>query len=183
MRKCDNCDYGSYGLDCNSGKETLYCQESEYEYEVKPNNVCNSHIFIDGYETEEILGYDCDGNEINEFRILRFPFSANIENWDEEPNVDPRFYCLTRSSNGEVFAISVYDDWSVEYIRKYEKLNQCEEIPTLIKEVSEMSYYEVAFSGITGNEWYYDRDKIKLRKKLDSILEEQKGCVKKILKK
>lgn len=175
MRNCDNCNCGSYGLDCNSGIETLYCRESDYEYEVVPTNVCDEHEFIDGYEDEKTLGYDCDGNEINEFRILRFPFSADIENWDEEPNIDPRFYCLVTNSNGRTLAISVYDDMHSEYIRKYEKLSNNDQIPVLIKTVSEMSYYEVAFEGITGNEWYYDRNKEELRKKLDCILQEQKG--------
>ena len=45
---------------------------------------------------DEVLGFDCDGYEIEEFRILRFPFSADIENWDEEVGVDPRFYCIVK---------------------------------------------------------------------------------------
>lgn len=183
MRNCDSCNHGSYGLDCNTGIETLYCREREYEYEVAPTDVCDMHQFIDGYGNEEILGYDCDGNEISEFRILRFPFSADIENWDEAPNIDPRLYCLVKSSTGEVLALSVYDDWTHNHIRKFEQLNDTDEVPMLIKPVSEMSYYEVAFSGITGDEWYYDRDRNELRKKLDYILNEQKGLVKKIAKK
>ena len=182
MRNCDNCAHGSYGLNCNTGIETLYCNESDYQYEVQSLDVCDSHKFIDGYQEEGLLGYDCDGNQINEFRILRFPFSANIENWDEEQNIDPRFYCLVKSSNGETFAVSVYDDYNREHIRKYEKLNETDKIPMLIKPVSEMSGYEVAYSGITGEEWYYDRDKEELRKKIDCVLKEQKVLVKKIIK-
>ena len=53
MRKCDNCNNGSYGLDCNSGVETLYCRESEYEFEVEPNGLCDSHQFIDGMSNEK----------------------------------------------------------------------------------------------------------------------------------
>jgi len=132
------------------------------------------------YESEEILGYDCDGYEINEFRVLRAPFSADIEDWDEEPNIDPRFYCLVRSSNGEVWALSVYDDWTSNYIKKYEKLSDSDEISVLIKPVSEMVYYEVAVDGISGNEWYYDRDREELRRILDSILNEQKESAKKL---
>lgn len=183
MRNCDDCAHGSYGLDCNTGTETLYCREVEYEFEVQSDHVCDSHKFIDGYEDESVLGYDCDDNEISEFRILRFPFSAGIENWDEEPNVDPRFYCLVISSNGETLAVSVYDDWFREHIRKYEQLNANDDIPMLIKPVSEMKGYEVAFNGITGNEWYYDRNKDELRKKLDCILKEQNGLVKRLVKK
>jgi len=132
----------------------------------------------------EILGYDCDGNEIKEFRILRFPFSEYIENWNEEPNIDPRLYCVIKSSTGDIYAISVYDDWicNQKFIRKYEQLDINESIPTLIKTISEMSYYEVAFCGIKGDEWYYDRDKFELRKKLDCKLKEQASFVKKISK-
>lgn len=183
MRNCDNCEYGSYGLDCNTGVETLYCREVEYEFEVQPNHVCDSHRFIDGFKDDGVLGYDCDGNEIGEFRILRFPFSADIENWDEEPNVDPRFYCLVRSSSGETLAVSVYDDWSCKYIRKYEQLDASDEIPMLIKPVSAMRDYEVAFDGITGNEWYYDRNRNELRREIDYVLKEQKGLVKSLVKK
>lgn len=53
MRNCDNCNHGSYGIDCNSGIETLYCRESGYEYEVIPSNSCNSHQFIEGMENEK----------------------------------------------------------------------------------------------------------------------------------
>ena len=59
MRNCDNCNYSSYGLDCNTGIETLYCRESEYEYEVKQSDSCDSHQFIDGMQNEKnFLLYD-----------------------------------------------------------------------------------------------------------------------------
>ena len=131
---------------------------------------------------KEILGYDCDGNEIYEFRILRFLDSANIENWYEEPNIDPRFYCLVKSLNGKIYAISVYDDYNSEFIKKYEELELNETIPTIIKSVRDMEYYEVAFSGITGNEWYYERDKNILRNKLEEIIK-VKGLTKKLVNK
>ena len=46
-----------------------------------------------------------------------------------------------------------------------------------------MAGYEVAYSGITGEEWYYDRDKDKLQRNLDCILKEQKELVKSLVKK
>lgn len=50
-RNCDNCNFGSYGLDCSEdGKEILYCKESTYEIEVDPSHVCEDHIFIEGYQ-------------------------------------------------------------------------------------------------------------------------------------
>jgi hypothetical protein len=178
MRSCDNCEYGSYGLDCSSGVETLYCRENEYEHEVKPTDVCDVHKFIDGYKNEEILGYDCDGNEISEFRILRFPFSAYIENWDEEPNIDPRFYCLVRSSNGMVYGISVYDYWHKEDIRRYEEIGDDVDIPVIIKSEEELSYYEVAVD-CENKPFYYEGDKLELRKMLDNLLKSKKMVRKK----
>lgn len=53
MRNCDNCIHGSYNLDCNDGLETLYCRESEYEYEVDPLYSCQSHQFIEGIGNEQ----------------------------------------------------------------------------------------------------------------------------------
>lgn len=127
---------------------------------------------------EEVLGYDCDENEIYEFRILRSPFSADIENWDEEPNVDPRFYCAILGSDNKYYAISVYDDYNSEYIRKFEQINDEEDIPTIVKPISDMSYYEVTFQGINNNEWYYDRDRGQLQNKLNNILNNKVICTK-----
>lgn len=129
-----------------------------------------------------ILGYDCDENEIVEFSILRSPFSAHIDNWEDEPNIDPRFYCAIKSNNGEYWAISVYDDYNSKYIRKFEHLSNDEEIPTIIKPISEMENYEVARSGIDGNWWYYDRDKRDLRHKLETILKNENGYCQKLKK-
>ena len=125
-----------------------------------------------------ILGYDCDMEEIEEFRVLRFPFSMEIDDLELYPNVDPRFYCLVRSSNGDVYGISIYDDYNREYIRKYEGIPKEENVPVIIKSVLELSCYEVAYSGITSLPWYYDRDKDELRSELDSLL----GIKKKIKK-
>lgn len=141
------------------------------------SEIYDSDEFIDKYQDKTVLGYDCDGNIIDEFRILRFPFSADIENWDDEPNIDPRFYCLVRISHDQILAVSVYDDYFRDNIRKYEKLNDKEDIPMLIKTVSEMKGYEVAFEGITGTEWYYDRNKDELRKKINAVLKKEKGLV------
>jgi len=53
MRNCDNCIYGSYGLDCNTGTETLYCGIYGYEWDVMPEDLCPEHQFIDGYGNEK----------------------------------------------------------------------------------------------------------------------------------
>jgi len=174
MRNCENCAHGSYGLDCNTGIETLYCRENEYEFDVRPNHVCDSHKFIDGYKNDGVLAYDCDGNEVKEFRILRFPFSADIQDWDEEPCVDPRLYCLVTCSNGQTFAVSVYHEFYDEEIRKHEQININADVPMLIKPVSRLACYEVAFSGINNSEWYYDKNRDELRERVEQSLKKQK---------
>ncbi len=106
----------------------------------------------------KVLGYDCDGVEIEEFRVLRYPFSSDIENWEEEPNIDPRFYCVLENDKGIALAISVYDDYHSKYIRRFEGIDSDKPIPTIIKSIEEMEGYEVAFDGLTKREWFYDRD-------------------------
>ena len=113
----------------------------------------------------EILGYDCDGNEIEEYRILRFPFSDSIEDWEIEPNVDPRIYCAIKGSDGEYYAVSAYDHWNTKYIRRYENLKEDEPVPMRVLPISAMENYEVAYSGVTGNYWYYEFDREKLKRK------------------
>lgn len=119
---------------------------------------------------ENVLGYDCDGEEIEEFRILRFPFSDTVDNWEEVPRVEPRLYCPVRSNDGKGYLISVYDDWFPDFIRRYEKLGETERIPIKIKSIEEAGHYEVAFDGITKTEWYYDRDRENLKEKLQILL-------------
>lgn len=59
MRNCNNCAHGSYGLNCNTGVEKLYCTDSIPEFETEPDNICENHQFIEGYENEKnYLLYD-----------------------------------------------------------------------------------------------------------------------------
>ena len=82
----------------------------------------------------------------------------DIENWEEEPNIDPRFYCALENDKGIALAISVYDDYHSKYIRRFEGIDSDKPIPTIIKSIEEMEGYEVAFDGLTKREWFYDRD-------------------------
>lgn len=121
-----------------------------------------------------ILGYDCDGREIEEFRVLRFPFSADVDNWEEVMNVDPRFYCIVKLKDNHCYAVSIYDDYSDKYIRRYENIPDDEQIPLSIRSVSDMCGYEVAFNGITGCEWFYDRNRNELKKEVERNLNYKK---------
>ena len=124
---------------------------------------------------ENILGYDCDGQPIEEYRILRFPFSDTVDNWDEVPNVEPRFYCAVKLKNNEAYLISVYDDYNMDAIRKYEKIKEEEQIPTKVRLIEESKNYEVAFDGITRGYWYYDRDRDAIKNKLELLIKNMKN--------
>lgn len=122
---------------------------------------------------EEIIGYDCDGNEIEEYRILREPFSELVEDWSQVPNLDPRFYCAVKAKDNKYYLISVYDHWITEEIRRFENLKDDDEIPTIVKNIEEAEEYEVA-SDVYNDNWYYEFDKKKLFRKLNSILMNRK---------
>jgi len=106
MRNCDNCYCGSYGLDCNTGIETLYCCENKYEYEVDSSDVCESHQFIDGLGNERnYLLYDNsylgEGyfiiNEI-EGKIVKF-LKIYITNSNGFPDYNLRFFSVDGRDN------------------------------------------------------------------------------------
>jgi len=124
---------------------------------------------------DEVLGYDCDGEEVEEFRVLRFPFSDMVDNWEEVPNVDPRFYCAIRAKNNQAYLISVYDDYNKEAIRRYENIDKTEQIPTIIKDITEAEKYEVSFDGITSKCWYYDRDRNAIKKELELLVKNKEN--------
>lgn len=122
---------------------------------------------------QEIIGYDCDGNEIEEYRILRTPFSELVEDWSQVPNLDPRFYCAVKAKDNKYYLISVYDHWRREEIRRFENLKDDDEIPTIVKDIEETEEYEVA-TDVYNDEWYYELDKENLFQKLNSILMNKK---------
>ena len=130
----------------------------------------------------EKLGYDIDGELVEELRVLRYPFSSFIENWDLEPNVDPRLYCAIKGLDGNAYLVSVYDHWNKSYIRRYENLKEDEPIPMKVLPISDASHYEVAFSGINGDCWYYEFDKNELKRKLNKYIKENKPKTKKLKK-
>ena len=117
-----------------------------------------------------ILGHDCDGNEIDEYRILRAIWSNDID-INELEGADPRQYCAIVGEDGKAYAISVYDWWNKDLIRKRENISDDEEIPVIIKPIEDMENYEVAI--FNGTMFYYDLDHIELKKQLNSILKEE----------
>ena len=117
----------------------------------------------------DILGYDCDGKEIYEFRILRAIWSNDID-INELDDADPRQYCALKSSDGNSYAISVFDNWNKDLIRKRENINLDDDIPTIIKPIEEMVNYEVA--ECSEGEFYYEFDRGELKNKLNNLLKE-----------
>ena len=113
-----------------------------------------------------ILGYDCDGKEIYEYRILRAIWSNDID-IEELEDADPRQYCAIIADDGNVYAISVYDWWNRDLIKKRENIIE-EEIPVIIKPIDEMENYEVAMC--SDGDFYYDLNRDKLKKQLNNII-------------
>lgn len=52
LRTCNNCTYGSYGLEVALGKETLYCTDGGCDTETQKNETCINHEFEDGEEPD-----------------------------------------------------------------------------------------------------------------------------------
>jgi hypothetical protein len=117
----------------------------------------------------DILGYDCDGKEIYEFRILRAIWSNDID-INELEGADPRQYCALKASDGNSYAISVFDNWNKDLIRKRGNINLDDDIPTIIKPIEEMANYEVA--ECSEGEFYYEFDRGELKNKLNNLLKE-----------
>ena len=118
---------------------------------------------------DDILGYDCDGNEIYEYRILRAIWSNDID-IEKLEDADPRQYCAIKANDGNAYAISVYDWWNRDLIRKREGITPGEAIPIIVKPISEMENYEVATCNGGEDAFYYSLDRNELKDKLNSIL-------------
>ena len=122
---------------------------------------------------EKVLGYDCDGREIYEYRILRTIFSNDID-IEELEDADPRMYCAVVASDGKAYAISVFDWWEKDLIRKRENIKENEEIPLIVKTIKEMENYELAMCDGGENEFYYELNRNELKSRLNDILNHNK---------
>ena len=118
---------------------------------------------------EKVLGYDCDGREIYEYRVLRAIFSNDID-IEELEDADPRMYCAVVANDGKAYAISAYDWWNKDLIKKRENIKENEEIPLIVKPIKEMENYELAMCDGGKNEFYYDLDRGKLKYQLSIAL-------------
>ena len=115
-----------------------------------------------------------DGCEIYEYRILRAMFSNDIDIEDLE-GVDPREYCAIRGDDGIAYAISVHPYTNRSLIKKRENIGEYEDVPVIVKPLNEMEGYEVAYC--SEGEFYYEFDRNKLKKQLESILKKQRSKV------
>lgn len=48
LRNCNNCVYGSYAFEVESGKETLYCKDGGCDTQTEENETCINHEFEEG---------------------------------------------------------------------------------------------------------------------------------------
>lgn len=122
---------------------------------------------------QKVLGYDCDGREIYEYRVLRAIWSNDID-IEELENADPRLYCAVVANDGKAYAISVYDWWNKDLIKKRENIKENEEIPLIVKSIKEMENYELAMCDGGEKEFYYELDRNELKKRLNTILNHNK---------
>ena len=122
-----------------------------------------------------ILGYDCDGNIIEEFSLLRAMWSNDID-IEELKDADPRHYCAVVAEDGQAYAISVFHYWNRDLIREREHLQPEDDIPVIVKPISEMVNYELAHN------YYYDpvyySGRKELKQQLNSILKKNKEKIK-----
>lgn len=121
-------------------------------------------------EMNEILGRDCNGNEIDEFRVLRAKWTNEIDIEDLK-FADPRQYCAVKADDGQAYAISVFDWWSMKLIRERENRAFDEDIPVVVKPLEEMTDYELALNSYQA-EIYYNFDREKLKNQLNEIVKE-----------
>lgn len=123
---------------------------------------------------DNVLGYDCDGYEIYEYRVLRAIWSNDID-IEELEDADPRHYCAVVADDGNAYAISVYDWWNKDLIRKREGIDPSEDIPVIVKPISEMENYELA--NCSDGEFYYTSGREELKEQLNSIIKNDKSKV------
>lgn len=121
-------------------------------------------------ENNEILGLDCNGNAIDEFRVLKAKWANDIDIKDLKTS-DPRQYCAVKAEDGKAYAISVFDWWSMKLIRERENRSFDEDIPVVVKPIEEMENYELALNTYQ-SEFYYNFDREKLKETLNKIVKE-----------
>lgn len=130
-------------------------------------------------DIEEKLGHDKVYWSIYEFNIL-----SMLDNHRYKlDNCDPRDYCAVVAYDGKAYAISINDEAYARKIRAYENIPEGEEIPTVVKPISEMTNYFVLLDDygenfVYGEEsmWMSSEQK-KLKEKLNSILLKQSTAI------
>lgn len=102
----------------------------------------------------EILGYDCDGNELYEFNIIRAIWYSDID-FKKQTNIDPRQYCVVKALDGKVYLISVYDHWNKQSINRFEGRELDSTVPIKIRPITDAENYELAFDSYN-NRFLYE---------------------------
>ena len=76
----------------------------------------------------KVLGYDCDGNELEEFDIVRPIWFAETD-FDVATDVNPRQYCVVVGEDGKTYLMSVLDHWYKQQINRFEGRNEFDKVP------------------------------------------------------
>lgn len=116
----------------------------------------------------KVLGYDCDGNELEEFDIVRPIWFAETD-FDVATDVNPRQYCVVVGEDGKTYLMSVLDHWYKQQINRFEGRNEFDKVPIKILPIEKSSEFEVGYDS-DENRFTYPFDRNKLIETLNSEL-------------
>lgn len=119
------------------------------------------------YKSNNVLGYDCNNNEIKEFRLVK---EKNIKESIAIENV--RTYCVVIAEDEKPYAISVDDIYFERIIRQIEEIPEDEEIPVVVNKIEEMKDYE-GIVNYCEEPIFYRYDKELLKVKLNNLLKQK----------
>lgn len=108
----------------------------------------------------KVLGYDCDGNELEEFDIVRPIWFSDI-NFEENTDVNPRQYCVVVGEDGKTYLMSVLDHWYKKQINKFEGRDEFSSVPIKILPIEQACEFEIGYDSDNNRFTYpFDRDKL-----------------------
>ena len=115
-----------------------------------------------------VLGYDCDGNELEEFDIIR-PIWFSETDFDKATDVNPRQYCVVVGEDGKTYLMSVLDHWYKKQINRFEGRDEFEKVPIKILPIQQACEFEIGYDS-DENRFTYPFDKNKLIETLNGEL-------------
>ncbi len=119
-----------------------------------------------------VLGYDCDGNELEEFDIIR-PIWFSETDFDIATDVNPRQYCVVVGEDGKSYLMSVLDHWYKKQINKFEGREEFDKVPIKILPIERACEFEIGYDS-DENRFTYPFDRNKLIETLNGELRKKR---------